>query len=102
MKEGEWIWSERYVTYLIMKHCKILHELFLELLNECKKKSVHMYSSHIAPLHVYLKQINVVPVEALQWLKILTLRALMEMLGMAGIKSISAHMLSPWGVIRNV
>lgn len=61
-----------------------------------------MYSSHTAPLHVHLKQINVVPVEALQWLKILPLQAFTEMLGMAGIKSISAHMLSPWGVIRNI
>lgn len=39
-----------------------------------------MYSSHTAPLHVHLKQNNVLPVEALQWLKILTLQALMEML----------------------
>lgn len=78
-----------------MEHCKILHELFLELLNECQKKSALMYSSHTAPLHVHLKQINAVPAEALQWLKILTLQALMEMLEMAGIKSICAHMLSP-------
>lgn len=61
-----------------------------------------MCLSHPAPLHAHLKQINVFPVRALWWLKILPLRAFMEMHKMARLKSISAHMLSSWGVIRNI
>lgn len=37
-----------------------------------------------------------------QWQKISPLKAFMAMHRMASIKSISAHMHSPWGVIRDI
>lgn len=61
-----------------------------------------IHSTHHTPLYSHLKQINVFPVKALQWLKILPLLVFMEMHRMARIKSISARMLTPWEVVRTI